>query len=190
MAPTDIAATVPVLPASDDRVTEGESTPQAALARLQGFLDAFARINGFGDVSYTFSFERLPDGPDVGAAVERSFGGDATQVRLEEVAEWRTAIRDALASWLFRFLGEFDRRRPAGAGGEFVAKVVGQLHVGDETVRRKLVEDVVALLVKIGEPRRVWKVDVTTEHWYEASWQDFAFETQDARYLLHLGVSD
>ncbi len=152
-----------------------------ALGRLQGFLDAFARLNDKTDHSYSFEYHRLPQAATATDAVKAVFGADLKSLEVTPLIDWPQAARRVLRKWLFEFQCVRD--------DHLVDKYEAFL-LSDEVGRVELLDDVLKMLIAVGHPTAVWQLNVETKRWYEGAWDDIVFETANGTYLLHLGVSD
>ena len=154
-----------------------------ALGELRGLLEAFARVNDKADHGYDFSIVALPRASTVVAAIEQAFAGEARRVVATPVHDWKPALRAALESWLFQF-------RSASTGGALLVDAHQQFALSDERGREAVLDWAMERLAILGPMSQVWRIDIETKRFYECAWADFALETMDGTFLLHLGVSD
>lgn len=75
-------------------------------------------------------------------------------------------LREKLNEWLLQFTG---------------------LH---QFIPLDLIYQLIERMFDLAKPTRVWKIELQPIGWYAASWDDFAFESDNLVFILHLGCSD
>ncbi|MHC5543734.1 hypothetical protein ACYOEI_36370 [Singulisphaera rosea] len=153
------------------------------VAWVQGLLYAFSQCNGRTNEDYTFTLEPLPKPTSLREAVEGLFQGslEPNGLTFNSTDDPPALLRQLLNRWLFPFDGtevnvSGDQLQPYWA------------FLGDQ--RKRLVDEVVGHLAILLKSSVVWKVEVRTSVWYEAAYDDVAFELPGRVFYLHFGVSD
>jgi hypothetical protein len=146
-----------------------------------GFLEALAILNdGVNHVS-SYTVERLPGAVSLDSSLASYFASmetsndppqpaDRWQIRTASIeGDWAAVLRHASHRWFFE--QEFSPKTDPDVAEGVVREFLQHLHsvVGDA---------------------RTFKVQVAPPMWYECAWEDFAFESQGGRWLLHFGFSD
>jgi hypothetical protein len=158
-----------------------------AYGELRGLLRAFAWVNAKTNHGYTFEFDRLPAAATVSESV-RLFLLEhhelEARVTLKRLRGWRTPVRKGLETWLFSFICDSHDGKLDDPHQYF--------SISERSVRRDMIGWVTDMLESAAGPTAAWRVEIEygTRQFYECGWEDFAFESADGVYLLHLGVSD
>ena len=146
------------------------------LAEVRGILRAFEWFNSKVNYSPTFTLAELPTRPTLAEAIFAHFQGDAIEIEAVPVADWFNASQALLSKWLFEYR---DLITPDAFGC-----------VNDQRAESKLVEEIVRKMETAIQPTAAWTVKIKTRQFYELFWDDVAIESNQARYLLHLGWTD
>jgi hypothetical protein len=146
-----------------------------------GFLNALALVNDGPNHATTYTLEPLPPARSLESSLEAHFSAMSTSLVPRQPAEtwqiratafdddWIQALREILHRWFFE--------------QEFSPKV-------HPTIAENVVEEFLAQLRTTVGDARPFQVEVSPPMWYECLWRDVAFESQNGRWLLHLGFSD
>ena len=146
-----------------------------------GFLEALALLNDGTNHGSEYTLEQLPEAASLAeslAAHFASLSADATppqpasawNIQVEAMqSDWPLELAPVLREWFFA--QEFSPSVDPDVASGLVAQFMEHL--------RASVVDATAHRVRVSPPV-----------WYECWWQDTAFESQGARWLLHLGFSD
>ncbi|HUE70229.1 MAG TPA: hypothetical protein VMP01_05005 [Pirellulaceae bacterium] len=148
----------------------------AELAEVRGVLCAFEWFNSKVNYSPTFALEELPKRPTLQEALQTHFEGNALEIETNPVVDWIHATRALFSKWLFEYR---DLIAPDAFGC-----------VNSRQAESKLVEEIVRKMERAIQPTAAWTVKVKTRQLYELFWDDLAIESDQARYLLHLGWTD
>ena len=153
-----------------------DRNPTLALGELRGLPTAFAWANHKCNHSCTFTIEELPVGSDVHESLAHYFRETAIKVSVSQLADWHTAVEEALQRWLFQL---HDLVNPQAACA-----------LTDERCQREMVGTVLEAFVVALQPLEVWRVEIEPRGFYECAWDDFAVRGAPGFFLLHMGVSD
>ena len=161
----------------------------ATLAQLRGVLEAFALVNTRTNEGFTFTLERLSEGPDIESRLRTHIGRSITQ--LSPIPVWRETLRVTLMKWLFDYVSAVQDRL-VNAGGKYDLIYPGEeFSFSDEVYRVEFATDFLARLDSALQPTSVWKVEVDeSAGFYACMSDDVLIESPEGAYLLHFDLSD
>jgi hypothetical protein len=153
---------------------------QVAYGEARGFLAAFAHVNSRGDLTCTFEFDLMPEAPNLIEAVDLRLAGQAREIKLTPIPNWRNVIRQALRRWLFDFLVERDRLLKSGS----------VFWLANQDSQEPVVEWLMERLESTAPEPTVFFVGFLMDVHYECAAEDFVFSSGGQAWFLHLGISD
>lgn len=151
------------------------------VARLDGFLDAFALINNKTNYSYTFTFESLKKMGDLNRTLENYFRGQASDIQAIQIEPWEQVVQDVLKQWLFEFQNQDE---------DHLEDSKLSFSLSHEAFRQTMLHTFTQQISSTFNLVAVWRVEITPIVFYECSWVDIVFEETERITLLHFGVSD
>jgi hypothetical protein len=151
-----------------------------ALNELNSLLQRLADANNGSDHSSEYMLYGLPEADSLQVALDRYFSGLSTShtqalppdrwgIHATAVTGWEETLRAVAIHWFYKL--------------EYSPKV-------DPSLAAETVSEFVNRLRTLVGKAAVYEVHVTPPMWYDCEWQDFAFDGDHKRWLLHLGFSD
>jgi uncharacterized protein (TIGR02996 family) len=160
------------------RVPLWDSPTLLALGRLEGMLLAYSQVNEHrSDIHYDFGPTLVRLAGPLAEQVRDHFPECCHPVSLEEVPDWKTALRDVLTRWLF------DSLRNLRPGPDHLAFL-------DESRRGDLVDTMVRAIEEVIQARTASRIQITENQFYALSWDDIVLEGDDRLLFLHFSFSD
>lgn len=158
------------------------------LARLEGFLKAFASFNDKTNHGCTFDVYKIPKAADVPSALAVYFKLQPSDFRVEPLADFEREAREVFARFLFLF------REPAGGHkyGDFLVDPRQSFALMSEEGQQRLLDELAAVLRSL-DTSAAWRVVASLECGELREWcfqDDLVLELPDRLCLLHFGVSD
>lgn len=153
------------------------------IAKLSGFLEAFALLNSAPNQGYDFSVEFLEIGSTmtIRKTFELRLGNSVPSLTEFPLPNWKQCLRKAFKVWLFGFARQ--------GGLPFNAPT--QAHrIRERWARAEFYNQMIEMLVELsGEVSKVCEIRIGLEH-YACGWQHFAIKGSAGTLLLHFVVSD
>ncbi len=158
------------------------------LARLEGFLQAFARLNDKTNHGCTFTVYQLPKGANAQAALAAYFKAQPSEFRVTRLTDWEREARQVFSRFLFLFRDPIAGREY----GDYLVDPHSSFVLMSEPGRQSLLDDLAAVFHSLAIAA-AWRVVPSPNCQDLREWcfqEDLLLELPDRLCLLHLGVSD
>lgn len=150
--------------------------------KVNDLLEQYARANDGTNHGSDYAFYNLPTADSLGASLELHFAqystsrtpaqpGKAWNIRMAAIKHPDDVLLEVAQRWFFGL--NYSPDIPSSMATEEILNFVINL--------RGVVGNAPLFEVNVTPPLTMW---------YECVWQDFAFDGQEQRWLLHLGFSD
>ena len=150
------------------------------LEYINSLLEQMGNVNNGANHGSDYSLDELPAADSMTVALETYFSYLSTSnspsqppgrwnIRTEQMDDASSIVADAARHWFYEL--------------EFSPAV-------DDATSDKTLGDFIRNLSSIVDMSSAVQVKVDPPMWYECTWQDFAFESDVGRWLLHFGFSD
>jgi uncharacterized protein (TIGR02996 family) len=150
-----------------------------ALGRLEGRLSTYAALNDHrSDVGYSFDATLVRPAGVLADQVSERFPECYRPASLTPLPDWRAALREALARWVFDSLGRVRQ-------GEHV-----RLAFLEPNRRGPLIDELMGDVEEVIRPRAGWAITVTEGRFYALDWNDYVLVADDRLLFLHFSFSD
>jgi hypothetical protein len=152
-----------------------------SIETCNAFLEVIGMLNDGCDHCTSYVLDPLPDAESLDDSLARYFSAMSTSrspprpaadwhIQTVEISDaWQEQLEPGVRRWFFQ-----ERYSPA---------------IADDSQQSILDRFFQHLSGLVGQAR-VFEVKTRPPMWYECAWNDYAFETPEKRWLLHLGFSD
>lgn len=165
------------------------------LGRLSGILEAFAIMNSKSNHNYSFEIVNLNTVNNSQIAFRKYFFEyyPEADIQFEKLPLVDFRVYEAIKKWLFSY------QKSPFINEDWMGSWSDLCYLEDKyqafTLTREdgldyFLKNFIEQLISLIGVRNIYKVNVSTDSWYECEWDDFIFEGLDGSIFLHLGVSD
>jgi hypothetical protein len=158
------------------------------IARLEGFLKAFAWFNDKTNHGCSFSVYQIPRAADVLGALAAYFKLESLAFRIEPLVDFEQDLRAVFGRFLFLF-----QKPVAGCqSGDYLVDPQQSFNLMSEHGRNALLDELGSLVRSFGVTS-AWRVVASPECGELREWcfqDDVVLELADRLCLVHFGVSD
>lgn len=161
---------------SDPKASLEVTNRLTTIGQIQGFLQAFAIVNGKVNHGYYFTFEHL-----VGYRTIEEFQDsykDDPHFTVQLLTDWQPELCTTLLRWLLEFLNSSD---------DVLTDKKHAFSISGDMGRQEITDEFLAKITSLGEPDAVWKIDWS---YWECYAEGFIFSINGELYRLALSWSD
>lgn len=161
-----LSSTAKTLLSIDDAILHG---------KIDGVLYACGHCNT-GDCAPEFKWDVLAKPRSLEDTLQSYYGKhNFSATSKTELENPNDEVKKSLSEWLLNFTN-LKKQMPDG--------------VYIDGSPANLVSSILHMIYDLTKPTHVWKIELQPIGWYAASWDDFAFESDNLMFILHLGCSD
>lgn len=158
------------------------------LGKIDGIFKAFEWVNAKTNHQYSFEISILQgsDTLEKQAELHLKQWYENAIVETQELENWKVELTSTLKRWLFDYVPNNEE----GCQFETLLDETKAFNLSRSEARQLFVENLFGELQETLDIVKVIKVNIKTDEWYEACWDDFAIQGEKASIFLHFGDSD